>query len=69
METDDLGTLREEFPGFRIWREIIWDRTRYVARGVSRGVRPHTVVTADLDELRAALGHLASPISTTTQWF
>jgi hypothetical protein len=54
-DPDELAMLAAGFPGFRIWRETVPGRTRYVARGVSLGVRPHTVVTGDLAELRAAL--------------
>ncbi len=52
---DGLMGLREDFPHFRIWREITGDRTRYVARRVHPGSSLHTVVTDDLTELRAAL--------------
>jgi hypothetical protein len=52
-----LPAVRSEFPQFRIWRETEGTRTRYIARGLSPGVRPHTVVTADLSELRAELSH------------
>jgi hypothetical protein len=48
---DPLPPLCAEFPGFRIWREITGDRTRYVARSLRHGISPHTVVTDDLDEL------------------
>jgi hypothetical protein len=62
--TDDatLPALRAEFPQFRIWRETTGSRTRYIARSLHRGSRPHTVVTPDLDELRAELraGHATS---------
>jgi hypothetical protein len=51
----ELDTLREEFPGFSIWPENIVGRVRYVARRQYLGLRPHTVVTADLGEMRAAL--------------
>ena len=51
----DLDSLREEFPAFRIWRDANGERTRYVAQRLHPGTRPHTVVTADLPELRAAL--------------
>ena len=54
--TDDLPILRQQFPGFEIWREDTGDRTRYVARRRHTWLSPHTVVTADPDELRAALG-------------
>ena len=52
-----LLALRSEFPQFRIWRETEGTRTRYIARSLLPGVRPHTVVTADLAELRAELSH------------
>src|SRR5260370_5042472 len=52
---DEIERLRQEYPGFRIWREAIGDRVRYVARRLRPGTGPHTVVTADLDELRAVL--------------
>jgi hypothetical protein len=50
-----LPALRAEFPQFRIWREIEGSRTRYIARSLFLGVRPHTVVTPDLAELRTVL--------------
>ena len=50
-----LDQLRNDFPDFDIAREIIRDRIRYVSRRRRPGVQPHTVVTADLEELRAAL--------------
>lgn len=52
---DTLVSLREGFPAFRIWQEITGDRIRYVARSRRPGLNPHTIVTADLSELRAAL--------------
>jgi hypothetical protein len=52
---DELASLRKDFPRFRIWRETIRDRVRYVARTKHPGLNPHTVVTDDLAELRAAL--------------
>ena len=63
---DELAALRDEFPGFRIWREIIGDRTRYVARGAHPGISPHTVVTEDVGELRAALGEDAGQQAAST---
>ncbi len=51
----ELAGLREQFPGFRIWREITGERIRYVARSQRTGLNPHTVVTDDPAELRAAL--------------
>lgn len=52
---DELACPREEFPGHRISAEAIVDRVRHVARSRQAGVRPHTVITRDLGELRAAL--------------
>jgi hypothetical protein len=47
--------LQASFPRFRIWREITYGRARYIARSRDPGVGPHTVITPDPDELRAAL--------------
>lgn len=55
MVEDELASLRASFPQFRIWRETIGERRRYVARRLTPGTRPHTVVTPDPAELRAAL--------------
>lgn len=52
-----LPALRSDFPQFRIWREVAGNRTRYIARSLFPGIRPHTVVTADLAELRTELSH------------
>jgi S-adenosyl methyltransferase len=52
---DELVALRRHFPQFLIWREDAWGRVRYIARSQRPGLNPHTVVTADPDELRAAL--------------
>jgi hypothetical protein len=52
---DELTSLRKAFADFRIWRETIGERARYVARSQRAGLNPHTVVTDDLAELRAAL--------------
>jgi hypothetical protein len=57
-EQDDaarLAQVRAEFPDFDIAREVTRDRIRYVSRRLHPNTQPHTVVTADLDELRAAL--------------
>jgi hypothetical protein len=53
--TDVLLGLQQEFPGFRIWQESHGDRKRFVACRLLAGTRPHSVVTADPDELRDAL--------------
>lgn len=58
--TATLIALRADFPAFRIWREIIPARTRYIARRLHPGPGPHTVVTDDVTELRTALGDAAS---------
>jgi hypothetical protein len=50
-----LADLQKQFPGFRIWREMTGDRSRYVARSARPGLNPHTVVTDDLGELCTAL--------------
>lgn len=55
-----LIALRADFPAFRIWREIIPGRARYIARRLHPGPGPHTVVTDDLAELRTALGDTAT---------
>ncbi len=52
---DELLAVQQQFPGFRIWREITGDRVRYVARSQRPGLNPHTVVTDNVSELRAAL--------------
>jgi hypothetical protein len=51
----ELAALRAEYPGHWIGTESLVDKVRFVARARRQGVRPHTVVTSDLDELRAAL--------------
>lgn len=50
-----LAQLREDFPQFSICREIGPERIRYVARRRQPGTHPHTLVTANPAELRAAL--------------
>jgi hypothetical protein len=54
-QPDDLPTLGQQFPGYDIWWETRGEHTRYVARRRDPSLNPHTVVTADPDELRAAL--------------
>lgn len=51
----ELAMLRADFPGHLIGEESIMGRVRYVARRRWEGTQPHTVVTPDLGELRAAL--------------
>ena len=52
----ELDRLRADFPQFWIWRENTGSGVRYIARSQRAGLNPHTVVTADPAELRAALG-------------
>ena len=63
LAADQLTALRSDFPAFRIWQETTGDRNRYVARSLHPDTRPHTVVTADLDELRAILAAAPSPLA------
>lgn len=60
---DCVAELRDQFPAFRIWREIIGDRIQYVARRRQPGTHPHTVVTADPAWLRSALSTGLSRVS------
>jgi len=52
---DPLLALQHEFPRYRISQEEICGRVRYAARSLEHGLRPHTVITGDLDEMQAAL--------------
>jgi len=63
---DALTPLREEFPGFRIWMEVIGERTRYIARSAHPGQSPHTVVASSPGELGAALRENAGKHHITT---
>ena len=56
-----LSALREEFPGYRVWLEPAPGRYRFIARRLRPGTGPHTIVTSDPAELRAALTPPASP--------
>ncbi len=62
--TDVLAALSEDFPAFRIWREIVGDRIQYVARRRHADAHPHTVVTTDPARLRAALTSGPDPLTT-----
>jgi hypothetical protein len=55
VSEEDLATVRAEFPGYKIWREVFPGRDRYVVRSLLPGLSPHTVVTDDLSELRGLL--------------
>jgi hypothetical protein len=52
---NELAELQEQFQEFHIWREVTRERVRYVARSHHLGLHPHTVITDDPAELRAAL--------------
>jgi hypothetical protein len=58
-DAGELASLQADFPQFRIWRENLPGRHRYVARSQHLSVNPHTVITDDPDELRAALSRPA----------
>jgi len=58
----DLARLHAEFPGYRIWHEISPGHARLVAVRRYHGTSPHTVVTADPGELRAALAASLPPL-------
>lgn len=59
-ELPSLREVRRDFPLFAIWPELIGERVRYIARRARPGIHPHTVVTADLAEMRAVLIHAAT---------
>jgi hypothetical protein len=50
-----VAALRQEFPGFRIWRELVVGQVQYLACRLQPGTHPHTVISADPGKLRAAL--------------
>jgi hypothetical protein len=50
-----LAALRREFPGYRVWLEPVHGHYRFVAQRRNPGSGPHTVITSDPAELRAAL--------------
>jgi hypothetical protein len=52
---NQLAVLQADFPCFRSSREQTCDRARYAVRSLHPGLNPHTVVTDDIGELRAAL--------------
>jgi hypothetical protein len=54
-DLDELALIAAGFPEFRLWRETNFDHTCYVASSRDLNSHPHTVVTADLDELSATL--------------
>ena len=60
QRAQELAHLKEDFPAFRIWQETTGERIRLVAVRRHHGISPHTVVTADAAELRAALSSTRS---------
>jgi len=54
-EQPTLRDLQRDFPQFAIWREVTPDRTRYNAQRISAGRGLHSVITADVDEMRDIL--------------
>ena len=54
-EAAELQALRAAFPAYLFWEEQLLDGARFAARGRSLTASPHTVVTADLDELEKDL--------------
>ncbi len=63
----ELARLQDDFPGFRIWQQATGERTQLTAVRRHRGISPHTVVTADVAELRAVLnGHRHTVASLAT---
>ena len=53
--SEELAVLQAEFPAYKIWQEQTPGRVRFVARSRLQDVNPHTVITADMAELREAL--------------
>jgi hypothetical protein len=53
----ELADLQQDFPGYRIWQEPMGDHIRLVAVRREPGTSPHTLVTTDQSELRAALAN------------
>jgi len=58
---DPLAALQRDFPTFDIWRETTLTGARYIARSRHLNQSPHTLVTRDPDELRAALAAATIP--------
>jgi hypothetical protein len=62
---DSLGDVQREFPHYRIEEELTGaGRPRYAAKARNLTINPHTVVTADLGELRAELSSSPAPLVT-----
>jgi hypothetical protein len=55
-ELAELSLLRQRFRNHHIFRHVLRDRgVRFIAHRAAAGVRPHTVITGDLAELRDEL--------------
>ncbi|HEY5989103.1 MAG TPA: hypothetical protein VIV12_22390 [Streptosporangiaceae bacterium] len=54
-EPATLRDLCNEFPQFAIWREVMPDRARFTAQRIGFEHGLHSVITADVAELRAIL--------------
>lgn len=54
-DADELALMAAAFPAFRIWRETIRSRIRYIAHARGLATSPVAVITSDLAELRATL--------------
>ena len=52
---EDLAVLQAEFPAYKIWQEQIAGPGPVCGPQPAPGVNPHTVITADVAELREAL--------------
>ena len=62
----ELADLQRDFPRYRIWQEPMGAQIRLVAVRREPGTSPHTLVTTDLVELRAALAN-STPASGTPE--
>jgi hypothetical protein len=56
-----LTALQNDFPQFRIWSEKTQGGCRYIARSRRLSQNPHTLITPDPAELRAALSAALTP--------
>jgi hypothetical protein len=61
----ELSDLQQDFPAYRIWQEPMGASIRLVAVCRHPGTSPHTLVTADLAELRTALTNSTSASDTS----
>jgi hypothetical protein len=59
--SDPLTALQRDFPAYDIWRETTLAGSRYIARRRDPNQHPHTLITKDPEELRAALAAATIP--------